>query len=395
MFNQDSIDVRSLISYVNDIKPYHTKVLEVEVEYTSNENIGVGITEKHEIDTQLSSMWDVNSVSDGVRTTYRIPPVVLPRRSSSIYQCTKTGVSDEIPGMPGAYKVPHNIGMLILVDGAEQTQGIDYTLSADKTVVQFNPGHFPLSGSKICFDTFMLDRVFIALNGVWQDYDLIPIRTGDGSYYDVDPYDSKFELSTPQDLLYDGTIVADGSQTYSGFTGAGVPFTYDGEILADGSQTYAGFIGSDGSVVPTGYDGSADPLTALDGEPFDLYLSAIGVVRRVLDDAGRDYWVFEFYKAPALNTTIDIRVDQRETYAAFSKTWIKEHVSITDYISFTDSVSVAISILPGGFDHRAYDSDLDVFGFDPIMPEVIRVSQNPIDAAGASITESLTISLIG
>jgi len=59
--------VQGLVDYVNDIKPYHTKVIESLVEYVSQELVDVTLLENYLLDIEMEYLYDINKLgcSDG------------------------------------------------------------------------------------------------------------------------------------------------------------------------------------------------------------------------------------------------------------------------------------------------------------------------------------------
>lgn len=317
----DSLDVSSLVSYINDIKPFHSKLTTVVVEYQANDNVFAAITDKSSMEMQFSSAWELQLVSDGTRTQYRIPAAVFPRYSDDFHQCKRVGVTDEVPGTPGAYFVPYNNGVEVYVNGVKRSPTFDYRLDDQRTIVQFvqNP---PKLGDEVCLNWAVIDRIFI--------------RIGDDEW-------SHFELEF--------NSVIDGMEM----------FPYD-----------AGKFDSN----------AANPV--LDGIQTTVGVESLGHVKVLNDATGKPYYVFEFNEALPLDTKIWIRVEQREGYNGWTQTKFTEKVEVKDLVRYKDTVNAkivdpgtwnvnqelfGIDIAPsrqGNFDVEAFD----VMGFDSI--------QNPI-----------------
>lgn len=294
----DSTDVNSLVSYIKDIKPFHSKLTDVIVEYQANDDIFVSIQEsKHTLDIKLSSVWESIRVSDGVRTQYRIPATVFPRHADDIHQCRFVGVTDEIVGTPGAYRIPHNNGVTVSVNGTILVENIDYTVEQiERNIVQFAPASAPALGVQFCIDTMVIDRLFIALDGVWQSYQLIPSNVPDGysiNSYGNGHYDSQAQLDQ-------------------------LPFRPQDNLPVDRDQPVMTF-------------------------------NPIGSVKHLQDPFGQDYYVFEFFNALPLNTQVWLRVEQRETYNGWTNTRITEMFKAQDYIWFDDPIGVQV-IDPSSWD---------------------------------------------
>lgn len=336
----DSTDVNSLVSYIKDIKPFHSKLTEVIVEYQANDDIFVSIQEsKHTLDIKLSSVWESIKVSDGVRTQYKIPATVFPRHATDIHQCRFVGVTDEIVGTPGAYRIPHNNGVAVSVNGTILIENIDYTVEPiERNIIQFTPASAPALGVQFCIDTMVIDRLFIALDGVWQSYQLIPSNVPDGysiNTYGNGHYDSQASLDQIPTALFDSSGYEIDAFDYA-------LFRPQDDLLIDRDQ------------------------------PVMTY-NPIGSVKRLRDALGRDYYVFEFFNALPLNTHVWLRVEQRETYNGWTNTKITETFKAQDYIWFDDPVGVQV-IDPSswdswqnpvpGFDMEGYELtnfDIDLF----------------------------------
>jgi hypothetical protein len=283
MITSDTTDVNSLVSYINDIKPFHSKLTEVVIEYQANDNMNVAITDKDFMAMQFSSVWQIEEVSDGIQTRYRIPAAVMPRYSEDFHQSTRIGVTDEIPGVPGAYAVPNNAALQVSVNGFLKVLGFDYTVNSDRTVVQFIGNSIPQLNDDVELNWAVMDRVFIGIGNnpiVWQSYTLDYV-TEDSCYeimpFDIEPYDS------------------DSAGLY-----------FNGE-------------GSD-----------------------ELFINPFGYVRVETDTNGGDYYVFDFITPLALNTTFWIRVEQREDYNGWTQTSITDTVTFADVFRFNDTVNAQI-----------------------------------------------------
>jgi len=290
----DSLDVSSLVSYINDIKPFHSKLTDVVVEYQANDNLFVSISDSSKMEMKFSSVWELHAVSDGKRVQYRIPAAVFPRYSDDFHQCKRIGVTDEVPGAPGSYFVPYNNGVEVSVNGVRKLLNSDYTIDPDRTVVKFL-ANAPKLGDEVCLNWAVTDRVFIAVNGEWQTYDLV----------------------------YSG--VADGLEM----------FPYDA----------------------SDFDSDAAEFAELAGLQKIVKLNPIGVVKVIADASGKDYYAFEFYEALPLDTPITIRVEQREAYNGWTQTKIVDTVTFKDVFRFKDTVNARI-VDPGSWNTRPGDEAL-------------------------------------
>jgi hypothetical protein len=296
----DSLDVSSLVSYINDIKPFHSKLTDVVIEYQANDNVFVKLTDASSIAMHFSSVWELERVSDGKRKQYRIPAAVFPRHSDDFHQCTRQGVSDEVPRVPGAYPVPHNNGVEVSVNGGIKQIDIDYTINETRTVVQFIR-NVPVLGDVVCLNWTVVDRVFIGINGEWQGYDLEYNSVGDG--LEMFPYD-------------------------------------------------AGKFDSDNSLAPV-----------VTQKQLNVKIKPFGRVRAVADSKGQSFYIFEFDEAVPLNTKIWIRVEQREAYNGWTQTSIKDTVKVQDLFRFYDTVNAWV-VDPGTWNQDPINPYFDLAGFD-------------------------------
>ena len=342
----DSLDVSSLVSYINDVKPFHSKLTEVVVEYQANDNMFVSIKDESKQEMKFSSVWELQTVSDGKRVQYRIPAAVFPRYSDDFNQCHRKGVTDEVPGTPGAYFVPYNNGVEISVNGIKKLINSDYVIDPNRTVIQFL-SNFPKLNDDVCINWRVVDRVFIAINDVWQKYNL--------------------EYSS----------VVDGMEM----------FPYDNSP----------------------FDSSSSENAELGEVQYDTYLRPIGRVRVLSDPTGKDYYVFEFYDPLPLDTRITIRVEQREAYNGWTQTRISETISFKDKVAFKDTVNALIvdpgtwtknvglfgvDITPsrvGNFDSEAFD----VMDYDSVVNPTqigyyqwLSLTEVLKDSFGAKVTDA-------
>jgi hypothetical protein len=283
----DSIDVESLISYIKDIKPFHSKLTNVSVEYQVNDNLYVSINDSNNISVHLSSIWELQRVSDGVRTQYRIPAAVFPRHSDSFHQCNRIGIIDEVPGEPGVYPVPFNNGVNVSVNGIPKYENIDYILDAKRTTIKFI-NLVPILADKICINWKVIDRLFI---GIAQgSYDTID--------YDTSGYGDEIVWQN-YDLEIDSV-------------------SYEGSILSTDQTPVIGDIVNSVKLLP------------------------FGEVKIITNETGQDYYVFNFFQVISLDTKIWIRVEQREAYNGWTQTRIKESVQFRDVVRFHDIINAQI-----------------------------------------------------
>ena len=91
MSRKDIILLQSLIDYVNDVKPYHTKFREVTSQIFFGDKLNVNVKEAYSLETHLQNVWTrddlggsmLYGMSEGLDSdrTYRLPATIFPRFS--------------------------------------------------------------------------------------------------------------------------------------------------------------------------------------------------------------------------------------------------------------------------------------------------------------------------
>jgi hypothetical protein len=322
----DSHDVSSLVSYLNDIKPFHSKLTDVVVEYQANDNLFAKILDKSSMSVKMSSVWELEYVSDGRRVQYRIPAAVFPRYSNDFHQCVRKGVLDEVPGVVGAYFVPANNGVEVSVNGLVKQLGFDYSLNETRTVVQFLT-NFPKQNDRICLNWAVVDRVFIGIEKTTYEY----ISAPDG-----------IDMFRYEESAFDSSI-----STYDLINWK----EYD---LISANQMVADYDNIDQLT----YDDSGFALFSPPLQLSDIEFKPYGHVKVLTQEKNKSYYVFEFNNPLPLNTRIYIRVEQREAYNGWTQTSIAEAIAFADIIRLYDTVNVEIAD-PGTWDKDEFDSGLD------------------------------------
>lgn len=336
MLRNDFADITSLISYIKDTKPYHTKLTDVVVEYQHNDDINVGMEESHKIHAHLSSVWELDTISDGVTNRYRLPAVVLPRYSqgsASKHLWTKQGVVDEIPSQLGAYRVPYNNGMEVLVNGIVKKEGVHYNLvDPIHDIVYFTDGNHPIVTDVIHINLIHIDRLFISVDGQSALYKIEGYDTQTERY---DPYVDGFDSASWDVFAWDDNEFDESS----------------GTMILDKDQNYL----DDGGGLFVGHQA---------GLP-------IGAIKVRLDSNGREYYEFVFADDIFANsipreTRLLFRVEQTETYNNIARTVISEELIFKDSIRYKDTIGVGIvenAPIKQGFDIPDFGSvgfDIDV-----------------------------------
>jgi hypothetical protein len=332
MSTTENIQLKALFDYVNDIKPFHTKILNVTSVYQFADRITARILEKSfNIHATLSNDWSYTYMGNGVNTLFRIAPCVLPRTSSRLRKYIKRGKIDESIKGNGIYQLPYNNGIKsITVNGVPKTKGIDYVeYDIKRTAIQFIPGLEPQLNDVVNFELYSIDRLSIAFNDVWQDYEIqgynyhteeiFPeINDYEDGAFDVEPYDEdEFDENNT------GTI-----------------------------------------------------------ENYWIELNPLG---RILSINGVYY--FEFYTPPDGDVKIDFRIFQQESSDNTAKTYMSDVVKFADSIRFSDNVYVKMrEPISDAYDQWPFE----LIGLDE-HNTLLEVTEAPTESAGVSITDSLEI----
>lgn len=214
MASRDITLLNSLIDYVLDVKPYHTKIKEFLSELFFEDSFNVNVTDKLDMSVYHQNVWTRDDVGGyhlqrlcedipGDKK-FRIPAAVWPRFSLTDTPGQTPGGydsasglnygewkesyflgSDHVPGNPNRYKVPFHQGSRVYIDGVPQAYGTDYVVDKTRSFIQFSTA--PSLTAVIEVQMMKVDRLFIAYNlpfdfNVGYDYD---------SYgYDIMSYDS-------------------------------------------------------------------------------------------------------------------------------------------------------------------------------------------------------------
>lgn len=335
MLRNDFTDITSLIKYINDTKPYHTKLTDVVVEYQHNDNVNVSMEDEHRLRAHLSSAWEISTLSNGVTNRFRLPAVCLPRYSqpgNATHIYTRTGIVDEIPGQVGAYRVPYNNGMEVEVNGVSYEEGIHYNLvDPIHDIVYFVDEYRPVMGDRIKINLITIDRLFISVNDQWAMY---TIEGYDEQRERYDPWVDAYDKGSWDVHLFDAGGFDDNPQ--------GVELNKDQAYLGDGGDLFPGH-----------------PV----GKP-------IGHIFVREDVNGGEYYEFVFDEDVFRNflpreTRLTFKIEQTETYNNIARTVFHEEVTFKDLFKYSDTVGVAIqenAPIPMGwgvpkYDHIGFDVD--------------------------------------
>jgi hypothetical protein len=94
MSTKDNELLQSLVEYVNDVKPYHTKFREITSELFFSDSFNANIRDTHSIEIFLQNVWDRDSIGGeslvrmcsniDVDRFFNLPPTVYPRFTTII-----------------------------------------------------------------------------------------------------------------------------------------------------------------------------------------------------------------------------------------------------------------------------------------------------------------------
>jgi len=129
--------VESLLDYINDTKPYHTKLTEVISEYHFYDTINVAFHDSHRLKTQFASIWDKTYVTDGHRARFLTPSYNLPRYSIEANRHHFKTAQHKVPylrdtlNIDNAFQLRASRGVeSAIIDGTSMmAEGIDYHVS--------------------------------------------------------------------------------------------------------------------------------------------------------------------------------------------------------------------------------------------------------------------------
>lgn len=134
MTTRNEIYISALTDYVNDVKPYHSKITQIVEQFNFFDRINVKMTDIEKIQVKLSSTWSNDYYSDGLRTRYVLPPFLTPRYSTDInnYKYSPGNTLNYLTnfGISSAFQVNMSQGIeSAIIDGKNGIEGYDYFLS--------------------------------------------------------------------------------------------------------------------------------------------------------------------------------------------------------------------------------------------------------------------------
>ena len=130
-YSSNAVD--SLISYVLDVKPYHSKLSEIVEEYQFYDTLDVAIDDsKHFTRTKVAGIWNDEMYSNGLfAQAINLPFLKYSKSSKHWNNLIKITSNDtQISNLSSAYYLHHNIGLRsVTLDGQGLVEGIDFHVS--------------------------------------------------------------------------------------------------------------------------------------------------------------------------------------------------------------------------------------------------------------------------
>lgn len=158
LYSSNAVD--SLIAYINDVKPFHSKLSEIVEEYQFYENLNVSIDDKtHFTRAKFAGIWDNESYSNGLYAQ-RLPlPFIKQAKTSkhwnNNYEINPSNIDTQIAGLTTAYYLKHNIGVRKVVkNGIGQIEGIDFHVSHGAHTIKLN------GQDQTCVENILEGQVF-------------------------------------------------------------------------------------------------------------------------------------------------------------------------------------------------------------------------------------------
>lgn len=158
LYSSNAVD--SLIAYINDVKPFHSKLSEIVEEYQFYENLNVSIDDKtHFTRAKFAGIWDNESYSNGLYAQ-RLPlPFIKQAKTSkhwnNNYEINPSNIDTQIAGLTTAYYLKHNVGVRKVVkNGIGQIEGIDFHVSHGAHTIKLN------GQDQTCVENILEGQVF-------------------------------------------------------------------------------------------------------------------------------------------------------------------------------------------------------------------------------------------
>ena len=191
-YSANSVD--SLISYINDVKPFHCKLSEIVEEYQFFDNVNVAIDDKwHFTKTKIAGIWDNNNFSNGLVAPIFDLPFFKYSKSSSNWnsQSNKIDYSKsytKVPGLSKAFYVGHNNGVRkVSKNDSVLIEGIDFHISKGAVTYSVN------GQDKVFYTTDLANDV--VTDGDKQDTSLSYSEYVHYDYDEFGKYDKQFKVS--------------------------------------------------------------------------------------------------------------------------------------------------------------------------------------------------------
>lgn len=294
MASRDVTLLNSLVDYVLDVKPYHTKIKQFLSELFFEDSFNVNVTEKLDWTLYHQNIWTRDDVGgyrlqrlcEGIvgDKKFRIPAAVWPRFSltdnpgqtppgDDLAQGHTYGEwtssyflgSDYVPGNPKRYKVPFHQGSRVYINGVQKAFGVDYYVDSTRSFIEFAVA--PAADDTIEVQLMKVDRLFIAYN---YPFDYNVNLDYDGYGFDLPPYDSG---DTPGVLDSDYFQVAIDENQINGYQPPifhnSIPYNYPKAqltMLGVGGGSLSGDVWTITAIGPWRFK-----VTKTPAEGFDLY----------------------------------------------------------------------------------------------------------------------------
>ena len=177
--------VQGLIDYVNDVKPYHTKVIESLVEYVGFENVNVSIDERHQLDVHLDYSLKRPFKQTYIATGYETfgdPP------KSFINATVPIITNIKFVGSP-PQRVYDFYGTYVYLNGVLQKEIFGSPLEGDYYIQGINKSDWdaPINFGKIIFKNPLKSGDIVEIYTLTQEY-YVPNSCTDGGFASL-PFD--------------------------------------------------------------------------------------------------------------------------------------------------------------------------------------------------------------
>ncbi len=130
-YSSNAVD--SLISYVLDVKPYHSKLSEIVEEYQFYDTLDVTIDDSTRFTkTKVAGIWSDELYSNGLfAQPMNLPFLKYPKSSKYWNNLLRISANDtQISNLASAYYLHHNIGLRsVTIDDEHMVEGIDFHVS--------------------------------------------------------------------------------------------------------------------------------------------------------------------------------------------------------------------------------------------------------------------------